>query len=389
MTSMLVRGGRQPSGEATVDVLIAEGRVVSAGRGAVADADRVIDATGLIIAPGFIELQINGAFGHDFTTVPTSMWEVGRRLPEWGVTAFAPTIVSTELTVVDEARSVAAAGPPAGYRGAAALGLHVEGPFLAPSRAGAHDPGKLRLPSPGLVAGWSPATGVRIVTLAPELPDAVATVDALVASDVVVSAGHSEATFDEAMAGFAAGVTLVTHLFNAMSGFGHRDPGLAAATLAHPTVVAGLIADGHHVHAGAIRAATAALGPHRTVLVTDAIAATASDEIGAIGAVPIASAEGAPRTATGVLAGSLLTLDTAVRRYVDLATVPQAQAIDAVTSTPASVLRLGDRGRIVAGAVGDVTLLDDDLRVVATIVAGDVLHGEERLDAEGRVARKE
>ena len=301
----------------------------------------------------------------------------------WGVTAFAPTLVSTSLENVTAAMEVVQAGPPPGYGGAAVLGLHIEGPFLSVSRHGAHDPAMLRHPESRLVSGWTPAHGVRIVTIAPELPGAIDTIGALAANGVVVSLGHSDTGFDRAMSGFDAGATMVTHLFNAMSGLEHRSPGLVAAVLAHDSVVAGLIADGHHVHAGAVRAARAALGPGRVALVTDAVAATGAAAAGKLGSVTITTVEGAPRTGEGTLAGSLLTTDRAVRTYRSLAAVGPAEAVAAATSTPARVLALDDRGHLRPGARADLVVLDDSLDVVATIVAGRVAHGADRLGLPG------
>ncbi|MDQ3782332.1 MAG: N-acetylglucosamine-6-phosphate deacetylase [Actinomycetota bacterium] len=398
-TTLVLRGGRTVSGAALSDLVMVDGHILPASpqRSGAPPVDLaspppgtdaiVIDTSGLTIVPGFIDLQINGGFGRDFTANPQSVWEVGSRLPAWGVTAFLPTLVSTDPGTIDAATGTVVAGPPPGYAGATVLGLHLEGPFLAPSRRGAHDEAMLRPPSPDLVSGWSPSTGVRMVTLAPELPGALDTITMLVGNGVVVSAGHSDAAFEEAMAGFAAGATMVTHLFNAMSGIGHRSPGLAAAALAHPTVVSGLIADGHHVHAGAVRVARAALGPNRIALVSDAVAAAGAGGGGdpvRLGPMEISADGSVPRTAAGVLAGSLLSLDRAVRCYMELTGVDAAEAVAAVTTVPAAAMRLTDHGRLGGGFRGDATILDDDLAVVATIVGGRVVHGGDRLLGGGQ-----
>ncbi|MBA2336998.1 MAG: N-acetylglucosamine-6-phosphate deacetylase [Acidimicrobiia bacterium] len=392
-TTLVLRGGRTVSGAALGDLVMIDGHIVPtpprrSGAPPVdlatppSGADAVVvDVDGLTVAPGFIDLQINGGFGWDFTANPERVWEVGSRLPAWGITAFVPTVVSTDPGTIAIATAAVVAGPPPGYGGATVLGLHLEGPFLAPSRRGAHDAAMLRPPSPELVSAWSPSTGVRMVTLAPELPGALDTIAVLVGNGVVVSAGHSDATFDQAMSGFAAGATMVTHLFNAMSGIGHRSPGLAAAALAHPAVIAGLIADGHHVHAGAVRMARAAVGPNRIALVSDAVAAAGAGAAARpvrLGPMEISADGSVPRTATGVLAGSLLSLDRAVRCYIDLAGVDASEAVGAVTTVPAAALRLADHGRV-GGARGDATILDDDLAVVATIIGGRVVYGGDRL----------
>src|SRR5207253_10560233 len=142
---------------------------------------------------------------------PESVWRVGAVLARYGTTAFLPTLVSPSWPIVARAQAVFAEGPPSGYVGAEPLGWHVEGPFLSPLRAGAHDPASLKLPDVSAIIGWAPATGIRMVTLAPELPGALDVVRALVGSGVVVSAGHSAATYEQAMAGFDAGIRAVTH----------------------------------------------------------------------------------------------------------------------------------------------------------------------------------
>ncbi|MGH2555763.1 MAG: N-acetylglucosamine-6-phosphate deacetylase, partial [Actinomycetota bacterium] len=231
-----------------------------------------LDAAGLMVVPGFIDLQINGGFGHDFTSRPEAIWGVGAALTRHGVTAFLPTLVSCPQSMVNRAMDALKAGPPEGFSGARPLGLHCEGPMLAQQRRGAHEPRYLVAPSLGVIEGWTPASGVRMVTTAPELPGADAVIRELVDRGIVVSAGHSDATFEEASKSFDVGVRGGTHLFNAMRPFHHREPGLAGALLARPDVIASLIVDGIHVHPGAIAAAWGAKGPDGLALVTDAIA---------------------------------------------------------------------------------------------------------------------
>ena len=301
---------------------------------------------------GYIDLQVNGAAGYDLTSDPGSVWAVGEALVAHGVGAFLPTLVSPDPATIDRARAVLASGPPAGYRGAEALGWHVEGPFLAPSRAGAHEPASLRRPDLGVVADWSPASGVRMVTLAPELSGALGLVERLVANGVVASAGHSAATYAEARAGFDAGIAAVTHLFNAMSPLDHRDPGLPGAALADPRVTIGLIPDGLHVHPALVRIVRAAVGPGRLAIVTDAIAAlgmpagtyrlagrevVVADETGDHGRPRAAAA----RTAEGRLAGSVLAMDQAVRNFAAFCGCSAEEAAVAATTVPAALLRLG------------------------------------------------
>jgi N-acetylglucosamine-6-phosphate deacetylase len=286
-----------------------------------------------------IDLQVNGAGGFDLTDTPERLWEVGVALARFGTTRFLPTLVSPSMATVDRARAVLLAGAPDGYDGATPLGWHVEGPFISPARAGAHNPSMLQSPDPGAVADWSPATGVRMATVAPELPRALEVVEALVSNGVVVSAGHSAATYDQARAGFDAGIRGVTHLFNAMSPLDHRDPGLPGAALADDRVTVWLIPDGLHVHRALVAIVRRAVGPERLAIVTDAIAA--------LGMGPgqhrlagrlVDRDETSARLPNGTLAGSVIGLDQAVRNLADFTGCSVDDARRAVTAVPDRLL---------------------------------------------------
>jgi N-acetylglucosamine-6-phosphate deacetylase len=240
------------------------------------------------------------------------------------------------------------------------LGLHLEGPVIAPSARGAHPAAHLLDPAACDSTRWTPACSVRLVTVAPELPGARELIAQLAGSGVAVSLGHSMATADEFVAGFDAGATMCTHLFNAMRPFHHRDPGPVGAVLgsADPSLAAGLICDGFHVDPAAIALAWRALGPRRVVLVTDAVAARGrTDE--------------PPRTVDGGLAGSVVTLDRAVRNLVAWTGASVPEAIATVTANPARVLRITDRGVVEPGACADLVVLDDRLEIESVIVRGD------------------
>jgi N-acetylglucosamine-6-phosphate deacetylase len=290
-----------------------------------------------------IDLQVNGAAGHDLTEAPGNLWDVGEALRRFGVEAFLPTLVSPSWATVDRAREVLAAGPPARYGGASPLGWHVEGPFLNPERRGAHALASLRPPDPGAVAGWSPSTGIRIVTLAPELPGALDVIHALVEQGVVVSAGHSAATSEQAEAGFDAGIRMVTHLFNAMRPLDHREPGLVGAALADPRVTVALIPDGLHVHATVVALVRTLVGAERFAIVSDAMAAAGlPDGTYSLAGRPV-SVEGlAVRTEDGVLAGSVIGLDAGVRNLAAFAGISLADAALAATIVPRRLLGMAD-----------------------------------------------
>ena len=271
---------------------------------------------------------------------------------------------------------------PPGFVGAEPIGLHLEGPFLAPARRGAHPAALLCRPSVEAVKGWTRASGVAMVTVAPELPGALGVVRRLVAAGVVVAAGHTEATTTEAAAAVAAGVTYLTHLFNAMPPLAHREPGPVGLALAGGHVVAGLIADGIHVHPLAVAAAYRALGPDRLNLVTDAVAAMGRPAgTYRLGADDITVGPDGVRLGDGTLAGSALSIDHAVRNLRSFTGCSIAEAVATVTSTPARVLGLATKGTVAPGHDADITLLDRDLRVVATIVrAGWLTTGGTRPD---------
>lgn len=360
-------------------VLVEGGRIVAVSRAeevACPKGAQTLEAGDLLLAPGFIDLQINGAFGEDFTANPAAIWEVASKLPQYGVTTFLPTIITSPPESVAAAQDVICQGPPPGFRGATPLGLHLEGPFLNRDKRGAHDPTHLRLPDVAAISQWSPDEGVRMVTLAPELPGALPVVSELVARGVVVSAGHSGATFDEARAGIEAGISYGTHLFNAMPALEHREPGLVGALLADDNVTVGIIADGAHLHPAVAALIWRVKGTARVNLVTDAMAGLGMPlGVYKLGNEDVTVDERTARLSDRRLAGSVLSLDQAVRNLAAFTRCRVTEAIAAVTSVPASLLGLSkSHGRIAPGYVADMTLLTSDLQVAATIVGGEVVY---------------
>lgn len=335
-------------------------------------AAEAYDAGGLVLAPGFIDLQVNGGFGLDFTADPATIWDVAAQLPRYGVTGFLPTIITSPPETVHQAQAVLRAGPPAGWTGARPLGLHLEGPFLNIEKKGAHNPNYLRHPSAAAVAGWSPESAVRLVTLAPELPGGLEAVTALAGRGVIVSAGHSMAAYDQAAAAFDAGARYATHLFNAMPTPHHREPGLVAAALADPRVTVGLIPDGLHVHPAWVALVWRLLGPERLNLVTDAMAAmgmSPGDYL--LGDFEVSVDETSARLPDGTLAGCILSLDAILRAFRAFTGASLVDTLATVTSTPARLLGLGDTtGRIAPGLVADLVLMTVEGEIVATFVAG-------------------
>lgn len=381
--SVIIRGGRvaAPS-EVLVDgwVLIEGERITAIGRpdGASAPTGEAIDAAGGWVVPGLIDLQVNGGAGIDVTTEPARIDELGEDLVRQGVTAFLPTVITAPPPHRGAALEAWRRRSPC-RRGASPLGLHFEGPMLSPQRLGAHPVEHVVAPAADVIAGWSPDAGVAMVTLAPELPGALDVISELTRRGVIVALGHTDATADVVARAVDAGASYVTHLFNAMRPFGHRDPGPVGATLGGDGLIAGLIADGVHVDRAAVRTVWRALGPERTTLVTDAVAARDGSRMPAVlGSVELAPGDGPPRTAGGVLAGSVLTLDAALRNLVQWTGCSVPDAVATVTSTPAAVLGCRDRGVLRVGARADVVVLDAGLEVRAVVVGGQLAWERDR-----------
>lgn len=356
-------------------------RAVSEGRDPAAD----VSLPDGLLAPGMLDLQVNGYYGVDFVDAGEDGWQrVLSRLPETGVTALLPTFITAPLTsLVDALKRTAKTLPAVTPKGGARpLGVHVEGPFLSPRRRGAHSDAWLADPEPAALDSLleaAPGT-VRMVTLAPERGGALDAVRRLTAAGVVVSMGHSDATADEAAAGADAGARSVTHLFNAQRPLHHREPGLPGRALTDPRLTFGLIADLQHVAPDACRLAFAA-APGRVALVTDAVAAAGMPPGRYIlGGEPIDVREQGqpPLRGDGTLAGSGLRLDDAVANVHRLG-VDVVTAVGAVTRVPADLLGYSDLGRIAPGAAADVTWLSDGLRAKATWVGGELVYGAEAL----------
>jgi N-acetylglucosamine-6-phosphate deacetylase len=341
------------------DVEIADGRI--AGWGLAASNGRGI------VSPGFVDLQVNGFGGVDFLDADSEGYaRAGEALLETGVTAYLPTLI----TAPEERLVAALAEIPERGRGPRILGAHVEGPFISPRRLGTHPPSARRDPDPALLERLLAAGPVRLFTLAPELPGALDLVDLLVARGIAVSAGHSDATAEEANAAFDRGVRAATHLFNAMRPFSHRDPGVAGVALARSDVVVQVILDGAHLAPDTVRLIwRAAAG--RLALVTDAVAGAGVGGDGSyhLGDVAVEVRDGVVRRDDGVLAGSVLTMIEAVRNLHALG-VPLEDALGAATKVPAGVVD-AEAGRIEIGAPADLVVLSEELEIQRVLIAGE------------------
>jgi len=338
------------------------------------------------VLPGFIDQQINGAFGIDVMLASaTDLREISRRLVTEGTTAWLPTVITAPLgqveridRVIAEAiagqvegrRAARAAGVP--FAEAAILGMHLEGPFVSPRQLGVHPPLSL-LPQGEALRQVMGFETLRLITMAPELDGALESIRTLVDKRIAVSIGHTDASYEQAMAGVTAGARMFTHVFNAMPPLHHRSPGAVGVALSDSPAVAALIADGVHVHPTMLQVAWRARGAGGTVLCSDrvALAGSASNTAALFGGrVSAAKLDGAARRADGTLAGSIITMLEAVRtmgRYTDI----DAHGIMNATSyNAAQLLGLRDRGNLLLESQADLLLLDRRLDLKAVFIGG-------------------
>lgn len=325
------------------------------------------------ILPGLLDIQVNGGYGEDFSNSGADVAAVCRRLPETGVTGFLPTIITSPAEAYAPAlANLRGRAVPGGAR---VLGAHVEGPFLSPQRPGTHARDQLRHPSIGEVDGWLEAGDVRLVTLAPELPGALEVIRHLADRGVVISMGHSDATWEEARAGETAGARLGTHLFNAMRPLRHRDPGIVGYLLASHLPVS-VIGDGVHLAGATIALLARIKAPDELVLITDALAGLGMPAGRyALSGIEFITDGVCGRLPDGTLSGSLLPLNRALRNLVAFGVDPVA-AVRAATLNPARVLGIDDRhGRVEVGRAADLVLVDRDWEVLATLVDGRLVAG--------------
>jgi len=358
-------------------VVIRDGKILEVVRSPrPADLPRERREISGIICPGFVDLQINGAFGTDVGPDPKDLAALARELPKTGVTSFLPTAISWTAERYDdflEALEDVSRSP-----GAKILGAHMEGPFLAPTRKGAHDPANLRPVDLGLTKKFVDSGMVRMVTLAPELPGAREAIRLLLSGGVVASAGHTDASYEEMLRAIDAGLSMGTHLYNAMSPLGHRAPGAVGALLTDDRARTSVIADGIHVHEAALRVAYQQKGPGGLVLVTDAMEASGMPpgEYELSGR-KVRLEDGEVRLPDGTLAGSALTMDRAVRNAVELLHIRMQDAVRMATQSPAEVLGMPGKGRIAPGADADLVVLTPGGAVQETIVSGESVYRRE------------
>ena len=360
--------------ETGLAVLVEDGRIhaVVVQAQALPGSVQVHDLQGATLLPGYIDCQVNGGGGVLFNNAPDvdALRRIGAAHRRFGTTGFLPTLISDDVNVMEQA--IAATRRAISEKVPGVLGIHLEGPYIAPARKGTHDAGKFRVPD---AAEMDMATaldnGITLITLAPECVG-TDVVRALVERGALLCAGHTAASYAQARAGLDAGIRGFTHLFNAMSPLTGREPGTVGAALEDRDSWCGVIVDGHHVHPASLRVVLAAKPRGKVLLVTDAMPPVGADDPSyVLYGETITVRDGVVRNAAGSLAGSALDMATAVRNTVQWLGLPLEEVARMASTYPAEFLGIGDRcGRIAPGYQADLVALDEQLQVVETWIQG-------------------
>ncbi len=343
--------------------------------------DHLYDAKGRYVSPGFIDIHSHGTMGHDSMD---GDWKGIKAMCEGfashGVTGFLATTMTMDRESIEGAlRSIKKATDMTG--GAKVLGCHLEGPFISPQSAGAQNPGFIRKPDFRLLENFKEL--IKVVTMAPELEGAEAFIKKCAGNDIVISIGHSRGTYDDAVRAIRSGARSITHTFNAMTALNHREPGIVGAAMDSDDVYCELIADNIHVHPAAQRILLKAKGINRVILVTDSMRASGmGDGAYDLGGQTVIVEGDSARLENGTLAGSILTMDRALRNFIKNTGISVTEAVKTVTENPARLLKMDDAiGSIGTGKYSDLVIFDDDFSISHTFVNGSLRHlaGEDAL----------
>ena len=352
-----------------------------------ADAE-VIDASDRGVIPGFIDIHFYGCGGHslsDIDSIPQELAAISTLLPHWGITSFLisipvgnhPSLVRFLEASAEAIAALRRTQDAAQEAGAQPLGIHLEGPYLDPERRGAFPPELLREPTMDEMEDYLRAAKgyIRIVTLAPDLPQSRSVARHLRQMGVLASLGHSNASYEEATSALSEDFPLVTHVFNAMSGLHHRRPGVVGAILDSERAIGMLICDGIHVHPAAVKLLFRMLGPHRLILVTDAMpGAGLGDGVYRLLGQEVTVKEGKATLPDGAIAGSVLTMDRAVANMQTFTGCSLTEALKMATLNPAEALGLGHRkGRLAPGHDADIVVLGEQGQSRLTMVRGEIV----------------
>ena len=379
MTSIAYRG-KAVVGTHTEDstIVIENGVITSIQRQLLSDGnlpETVIDAD--LVSPGLIDLQVNGGWGKQVTADPADIDHISKSQLETGVTAWLPTVVTSAAETYPPVFEAWSKHNP--DAGAVPLGYHLEGPFITLEKKGAHNPDFIEAASEELFQSWLEQDSVKLVTLSPERGHGIRRIREMVAKGILVSLGHTNSTYEEFVAGIDAGARKATHLFNAMTSIHHRAPGAMVATLVDDRVTAGLIPDGVHSHPATVRLAIKTKGVDGIVIVSDMMAACGlGPGTYRLGTMQVTVTEESARLADGTLAGSILSMDQALRNLVDWSECTPAEAIHMMTTVPARLLDDPSRGRLVVGARADIATWNRDLQPETVMVGGKIQWSQTR-----------
>ena len=360
-------------------VVVDQGHIAHTGPVPAGFDGEIVDVGGGLVVPGLIETHVHGALAHDvMDATAAALAAIGRHLAGHGVTSWLPTTVACPGPTLDRILQAVEAAMDGAEGGARVLGAHLESNFLAAKYKGAQPAEWLREPADAELRAVIAArrTAIRVVTLAPELPGALDLVRELVAMGVVVSIGHSDATYDQALAAVEAGARRVTHLCNAQRPFHHREPGVVGAGLVCDALWSEIIPDLVHVHPAGLQIARRCKGADKLVLVSDAVRGSGLPpgryELG--GQVTLLDGESS-RLADGTIAGGVIALDRAVANMVAAGGASPAEAFWMASAAPAASLGLTDRGELAPGRLADLAVFGPDFTCRGTMIGGAWVHG--------------